>query len=1800
MPSSIRDLAPSLSIIGDTDPQLLDADVAFASAAVLAGGQLVVGGLLAEDRVSILAGAGGITFDGTTVGFGGTSIGSASGGIGTSFVVTFNGNVTAAAVDALIQALSYANVSATPTTNRTLTLDVVDAAGGHLQGTSQFGGLTSITPFIGVSFAAYHATPAFADLDGDGKLDLVAGGQYGGIAWWKNTGTAAAPAFTAQSAALFGSIAAGYYSAPALADLDGDGDPDMLVANGTGQFRYWRNTGTAQAPAFTEQTGAANPFNGIGGGYLSLPVFVDLDGDGLLDLVAGNSDGTLQAWRNTGTALAPAFAPFATNPFAGIDVGYLSAPTFMDLDGDGDRDLVVGNLTRQVLAWENTGGPTAPAFSPLAGTANPFNGIVTPNDRAKPVAIDLTGDGRLDLAVFDFRGNLPVVRLDITPLPSIAVAVTAAPTITSGAATNVQEGGWFSNVLYLATATDPDGPNPIAWSLTGADAALFTIGPDGAVRFKAMPDFEAPLDAGGNNVYDINVVASDGLGSDSRAVAITVTDLAEPPRLAGLALALTFPEPVVNAAPQRIDTDVIFTAGYSLAGGSLTVSGLLAEDRVSIAHQGNGAGQIGFDGTQVRFGGVVIGTATGGVGTSFTVALNAAANSAGVEALIEQLTYANASDTPTPSRTLTIDMVDAAGQRLGTNASGAFQNDAALAALLPTELLIPPAGSTAGLGLAPNFVDLDGDGLAEIVGTSVLSTDLSQKYGGTQVWKNIGTAENPDYVALTGTDNPLNGAEFALLQTHAFADLDGDGLTDLVGRTLQGAFSTNVGAKYGSLGFWRNTGTETAPVFTAVTGLDNPVGGIAVGPTASLAFGDLNGDGLQDLIVGRSTDTTNFSAAPIVLDAWLNTGTATQPVFTKLSGAADPFAGLQFPGGALAGFTLADLNGDGRPDLVATVVNTTSVIANSSLRIWLNGDGVFTELDAADNPFTGLFFDGSLTPVKPLPTGQPRFVDLNGDGVQEVVLATFPGDSLATATIADLSLSVFSGGVKPATVTIGVTAEDDAPRGPALQALAPLAEDGTRLLTTAALLAGWADPEGKPLSLTNLAQISGRPSTLLDNGNGTWLFTPAAHDDSGVAFQFTVSDGLVSANGVAMLDLTPVNDAPVGDVALSATDSQLTASATLTDADGMGAVTLQWQSRAGAGAWTDIAGATGPNLLPGPALAGLGLRAVARYTDGGGTAEEVASTSIGQMGTEGADSLTGSAQPSVFFGRGGGDRLAGGDGNETLNGEGGADTLTGGKGDDRLAGGAGDDSVDGGLGTDTTVLSGLRADYLVNALGGGLFTVVDLRAGQPEGADTVSGVEFLEFADTLVAVSGSGGPGSGDDVLEGDAGANTIDALGGNDAVSGLGGADRLLGGAGNDSLYGGAQNDTLDGGTGNDSLVGEAGADSMAGGVGNDAYDVDNIADKTLELRDAGSDTVFSSVTWTLAANFEDLVLTGNAAINGTGNSLSNVITGNDAANQLVGAGKADTLIGGGGNDLYLPDATDTLIEQDGGGYDTVILNASFALSDHIEELRFNGTANARGDGNAANNLMVGNVGNNRLLGYDGNDTLSGGQGNDTLQGGEGADSLVGGEGVDRLDGGNGDDTYLIGDLDQIIELVGGGTDTVLSSISYTLTPTVENLTLLGNGDLTATGNALANVITGNGGSNLLRGLGEADRLSGGQGNDTIEGGVGADTLTGGGGFDRYLWLVPNEGGDTLTDFRPGDDLLTFASATFGGLPVGALDAARFASNAPSAAIGQFVYTKATGVLMWDADGTGGGAAITIATLSNKPTLAATDLVIA
>ncbi len=526
--------APSITFLENAvnaAPQLLDSDVAFTSATSLAGGRLVVSGLLAEDRVSVLnegGGAGQIGVSGASISFGGTVFGTLAGGSGNDAVISFNAAATGAAVDALIQRLAYGNISDEPTLTRTLTVDVVDGAGAGLGvGIGTLAALSgTANPFNDIDVGV-NSAPAFLDLDGDGDLDLVAGAISGALLAFRNTGPASAPVFTALSGTAnpFDGIDVGFNSTPAFLDLDGDGDLDLVSGEYFGTLLAWRNTGPSSAPVFTALSGSDNPFNDIDVGVNSAPAFLDLDGDGDLDLVSGESNGMLRAFRNTGPASAPVFTALTgtANPFNGIDVGFGSTPAFLDLDGDGDLDLVSGERNGTLLAWRNTGTASAPVFTALSGTANPFNGIDV-GDRSTPAFLDLDGDGDRDLVSGESDGRLPAFRN--TPLlPAITVTVTPeddGPVITSGKAADAPEN--TAGTVYSAIATSKAGP--VTWTLSGTDAALFSIGLEtGALSFRAAPDFEAPADDGKNNIYNLTINASDGKLSNGQDIAITVTDV---------------------------------------------------------------------------------------------------------------------------------------------------------------------------------------------------------------------------------------------------------------------------------------------------------------------------------------------------------------------------------------------------------------------------------------------------------------------------------------------------------------------------------------------------------------------------------------------------------------------------------------------------------------------------------------------------------------------------------------------------------------------------------------------------------------------------------------------------------------------------------------------------------------------------------------------------------------------------------------------------------------------------------------------------------------------------------------------------------------------------------------------------------------------------------------------------------------------------------------------------------------------------------------------------------------------------
>ena len=597
----------------------------------------------------------------------------------------------------------------------------------------------------------------------------------------------------------------------------------------------------------------------------------------------------------------------------------------------------------------------------------------------------------------------------------------------------------------------------------------------------------------------------------------------------------------------------------------------------------------------------------------------------------------------------------------------------------------------------------------------------------------------------------------------------------------------------------------------------------------------------------------------------------------------------------------------------------------------------------------------------------------------------------------------------------------------------------------------------------------------------------------------------------------------------------------------------------------------------------------------GGTGNDILKGAGGNdriVGNGGNDTLHGEAGTDRLSGGDGNDFLYGGTEDDRLEGDAGNDYLDGGEGSDTMDGGDGDDVfiVDnmfdfarGGSGHDRVESS---VTFAINEYYGP--EVEDLIL---TGNDAINGTgndydNLIVGNDAVNYLFGGAGNdvlrgGGGDDILFGELGDDTLEGGAGNDVLRGGDGNNLLKGGTGNDTYYieqpgdvivenagegiddvivylsqgtytlaanvenvalgtywenvnltGNALANHITGGSGNNIIDGGAGADHMIGGQGNDTYYVDNAGDVIEENPFEGDELVYASFSYTLSANLEHLTLIGGAAINGTGNNVSNIITGNNAANSLYGMDGYDQLFGGGGNDWidggtmsdYMSggDGNDVLIVDDtgdwaegGAGRDRVEASVTYILGADVEDLTLTGTAVINGTGNALSNHIIGNINNNVLSGGDGGDVLWGGDGddllygesgNDSLEGGNGNDVLDGGLGGDRMAGGAGNDIYYVDNPgDSVTEVENGGTDLVyanLASGTFILGAHVERLTLTGSGNSNGTGNILANILVGNDGNNILNG------------------GAGADTMRGGKGDDTY---IVDNAGDAITEEADG-----------------------------------------------------------------------------
>lgn len=248
------------------------------------------------------------------------------------------------------------------------------------------------TTFNGVESGTYWKDPTLFDLDKDNDYDLIYGTSDGTIYYYQNIGTRTAPQFQYNPNYFPVIRTSGNAATASLADFDNDGDVDMISGDWLGGFQYFRNDGTPISPRFTKTTAS---FTSLDVGSYSSPVFVDLDNDNDKDIVSGALDGMIYCYINNGTGFTQ-----NTTMFAGIDVGWMSAPAFADIDNDGDKDMIVGAEDAPVLLfYKNQGGN-------VFVQDNSFITGVTSVRDGQPTFVDLDRDGDLDLIIGGINGRL--------------------------------------------------------------------------------------------------------------------------------------------------------------------------------------------------------------------------------------------------------------------------------------------------------------------------------------------------------------------------------------------------------------------------------------------------------------------------------------------------------------------------------------------------------------------------------------------------------------------------------------------------------------------------------------------------------------------------------------------------------------------------------------------------------------------------------------------------------------------------------------------------------------------------------------------------------------------------------------------------------------------------------------------------------------------------------------------------------------------------------------------------------------------------------------------------------------------------------------------------------------------------------------------------------------------------------------------------------------------------------------------------------------------------------------------------
>ncbi len=786
--------------------------------------------------------------------------------------------------------------------------------------------------------------------------------------------------------------------------------------------------------------------------------------------------------------------------------------------------------------------------------------------------------------------------------------------------------------------------------------------------------------------------------------------------------------------------------------------------------------------------------------------------------------------------------------------------------------------------------------------------------------------------------------------------------------------------------------------------------------------------------------------------------------------------------------------------------------------------------------------------------------------------ADFNGEVVLTYAVSDGNETLEQ------SINLNVAAVNDAPTGSPTGILADGVEDTVYTINASDLLAGFSDVDGDTLAVTNLSANNG---TVIDNGNGTYTFTPNANINGSVILTYDISDGTATTTGqILSFNLSAVNDAPTGsptatllgateDTAFTISANDLLSGFSDIDGDVLSIVNLVAstgtliENEDGNYTFTPNANFNGEVVLTYGVTDGIAtlteqsisfnVAAVNDAPTGSPTATLPSTAEDSTIVIKASDLLLGfndidgDTLSIVNLAATNGTLVNNNDGtynftptadfngivNLTYDVTDGAITLTG------QAQSFGVTPVndaptlqqlleDQGAGQNQLFTFTIPSNTFADIDAGDTLTLsAALANGNPlpswlsfnSVTQTFSGTPPLVNIGSLdIRVTATDSAGASvSDVFTLDIGLNIIGTLRADNLI-GSNGFDTISGLNGNDTIDGGRGADRLDGGNGNDRLLGGVGRDTLIGGTGNDTLD-GGADDDSYEA--SGTQAEFDTFSDTGVTGSDTLVNIGSTALTLNSFSLSNGI---------------ESIIGN--NQAIIGNSNANVLNFSGVSLNNVLFIGGGSGDDSIT-------------GNGANNDLRGNNGNDIIDGGAGDDRLDGGSQNDSLLGAAGDDTLDGGSGTDTLDGGEGSDSYSIvgnqAEFDTFADTGSSGTDTLINLAGTALTLdgfTFNNGIDVINGNNQAiignnSGNAFdfrnvifnnVSFVSGGSGNDSIVGTALGDNLQGGSGNDTISGENGDDLLDGGAQNDSLLGgigddtLVGGTGIDTL-DGGDGSD---------------------------------------------------------------------------